>query len=146
MTPGLMVWLTFALAMRGQVFMASLQSVVALTTLNGTATGFILTNPNGSRVNIALLDVCVALASAPAGIATVHLAYGARSNTAVTQTTPLTVQSGLLQFASGFGLAASSATLPAAPVAIRAIGGGPVMHMQVVLATAANTDPYWKEF
>ena len=119
------------LAMRGQLFMASLQSVVALTTLNATATGFILTNPGGSGRNIALLDVCVALASAPAGIASVHLAYGAKSNTAVTHTTPLTVRSGLLESAKGVGLADSSATLPAAPVAIRAIGGGPVAGSSV---------------
>lgn len=114
------------LAMRGQLFMASLQSVVALSTLSATCTGFCLTNPNGSGKNIALLDVCVALASAPAGIASVHLAYGPKSTTAVTQTTPLTVRSGLLESAAGVGLAASSTTLPAVPVAIRAIGGGPV--------------------
>jgi hypothetical protein len=126
------------LAMRGQLFMASLQAVVALSTLSVTATGFILTNPAGSRHNIALMDVCVALASAPAGIATVHVAYGAKSNTAVTQTTPLTVRSGLLESVRGVGLAASEATLPAAPVAIRAIGGGPV-------ATGSVTSPFIRD-
>ena len=128
----------FSLAQRGQVFMASLQSVVALTTLNATATGFILTNPGSSGVNIALLDVCVALASAPAGIASVHLAYGTKSDTAVTHTTPLTVRSGLLDAYKGAGLADSSATLPAAPVAIRAIGGGPV-------ATGSVTSPFIRD-
>lgn len=116
----------YELARRGQVFMACLQAVVALSTLNATATGFILTNPAGSGCNIALLDVCVALASAPAGIASVHLAYGAKSDTAVTHTTPLTVRCGMLESTRGVGLADSAATLPAAPVAIRAIGGGPV--------------------
>ena len=115
----------YEMAKRGQIFMASLQSVVALSTLSTTGTGFILTNPNGSGKNIALLDVCVALASAPAGIATVHLAYSPKSTTAVTQGTPLTVRSALLEAFSGVGLAASAATLATTPVAIRAIGGGP---------------------
>jgi len=116
----------YELALRGQLFLASLQSVVALSTLSATATGFILTNPNGSGKNLALMTVSVALASAPAGIASVHLAYGLKSTTDLTQTTPLTVRSGLLESATGVPLAASATPLPAAPVAIRPIGGGPV--------------------
>lgn len=114
------------LAARGLLFMASLQAAVALSTLSATATGFVLTNPNGSAKNLVLLDIAIALATAPAGISNIHLAYGLKSATAVTQTTPLTVRSGLLEGAVGVGLAASAATLPAAPVAIRPIGGGPV--------------------
>lgn len=116
----------YEMSKRGLVYMASLQAVVALSTLSATCTGFCLTNPNGSGRNIALLTVSVALASAPAGIASVHIAYGPKSTTAVTQTTALTVRSGLLESGVGVGLAASATTLPAVPVAIRPVGGGPV--------------------
>lgn len=116
------------LALRGRLFMASLQSLVALSTLNATATGFILTNPVGSGKNLALLDVSVALGTAPAGVSVIGLAAGLFSTTAVTQTTPVSVREGLGLAATtrNAGLAASAATLPAAPVFVRAIGGGPV--------------------
>jgi hypothetical protein len=116
------------LAERGALFMASLQAAVALSTLSATATGFILTNPVGSGKDLHVLDVCIAVATAPAGAAPIGLAMGLNSPTAVTQGTPLTVRSakGGVATTSGVGLAASAATLPAAPVMIRPIGGGPV--------------------
>lgn len=46
---------------------------------------------------------------------------------AVAQTTPLTVRNALLgSSVAGVGLAASAATLPAAPVVVRTFPGGPV--------------------
>ena len=119
--------------LRGQVFWASTQSGIALTTtLSTTATGFILTNPVGSGKNLLLLDTVVALTSAPAGVATLAWAvqFNSPTVTAVTHTTPLTVRPALLSgggaAGGGVGLADSAATLPNTPVALRAIPGGPV--------------------
>ena len=118
----------YELVRLGKVFTASNQAVKALSTLNVTCTGFALSNPLGSGTNLVLLDVCVALVSAPAGIASVHIAAQMLPHgTAVVHGTPLTVRNCLLGgSAAGVGLADRAATLPAAPVAIRAIGGGPV--------------------
>lgn len=122
---------------RGEVFFASTQAGVALTTtLSTTATGFILTNPNNSGKKIVVLDAAFALASAPAGAATIGWAaqFGDPSATGVTHTTALTVRSALLRSgaAASVGLADSAATLPNTPVAIRWVPGGP----QAASATA----------
>jgi hypothetical protein len=127
----------YQLAYAGKIFSACLQAGVALSTLSATATGFILTNTLSSGINLALLQVSVAVTTAPAGIANMHF-EGTRTvqSTAVTQTTPLVVFSNLLGGNSiGVGLAASAATLPVAPVALRALGGGPN-------ATGSVTTPF----
>src|SRR3990167_2014917 len=118
----------YELTRQNKVFTACTQTVVTLSTLSATNTGFALSNPLGSGFNLVLLDVCIALASAPAGIASVHIAAQMLPHgTAVVHGTPLTVRNCLLGgSAAGVGLADRAATLPAAPVAIRAIGGGPV--------------------
>lgn len=116
-----------------QVYIASTQAGVTMSlALSATQTGFTLTNPAGSGKNLVVLDTTVAFTTAPAGASTV--VYAANVNpiaAAVTQTTPLTVRSGKLGINStGVGLAASSVTLPAAPVVVRAIGG-PVAASQI---------------
>lgn len=109
------------LVARGKVFFAANQAGAAVTNLNATATGFILTNPVNSGIWAAILRVqfiqtSTATTTANAGI---QLAAGLFSNTAVTHTTPLTVRTALI---GGSGtatlLADSSSTLPAAPVAV----------------------------
>lgn len=123
-----------------QVYVASTQAGVATSTgLSTTQTGFTLTNPAGSGVNLVLLDVTVAATTAPAGIATiVYAANVATAAAAVTQTTPLTVRPAVLgKTGTGAGLAASAVTLPAAPVVVRAIGG-PV-------ATGSVSSPYFRD-
>lgn len=122
---------------RGNVYVASNQAAQALSVaLSATQTGFTLTNPAGSGKLLVVLDACIALATAPAGIST--LVWAANVNTvaaAVTQTTPLTVRSANLGFAgSPVGLAASAVTLPAAPVVVRPVGGGPVATGSVTAA------------
>jgi hypothetical protein len=122
---------------RGNVFLASNQAAQSLSTaLSATQTGFTLTNPAGSGKLLVVLDACIALASAPAGIST--LVWAANVNTvaaAVTQTTPLTVRSANLGFAgTAVGLAASAVTLPAAPVVVRPVSGGPVATGSVTSA------------
>src|ERR1700752_142777 len=126
---------------RGNVFVAANQAAQALSTaLSTTQTGFTLTNPAGSGKNLIVLDACIALASAPAGIS--DLVWAANVNpaaAAVTQTTPLTVRNALLgAAASAVGLAASAVTLPAAPVVVRPVGGGPV-------ATGSVTAPFIRD-
>lgn len=122
---------------QGNVYVASTQAGVALSTaLSTTQTGFTLTNPAGSGKNLAILDACIALTTAPAGISS--LLWAANVNTvaaAVTQGTPLVVRNALLGAAStAVGLAASATTLPAAPVVVRAVGGGPVATASVTSA------------
>lgn len=123
-----------------QVYVASTQAGVATSTaLSTTQTGFTLTNPAGSGINLVVLDVTVACTTAPAAAAT--LVYAANVNpvaAAVTQTTPLTVRPAVLgKTATGAGLAASAVTLPAAPVVVRGLGG-PV-------ATGSISPPYFRD-
>ena len=124
--------------LRGYVFFASTQAGIAITALNATATGFILSNTAGSGKYLVLLSVQVAQSSAAAA-ATSQLSLAANVNTvaaAVVHTTPLTVRPALLGGSqSAVGLADSSATLPAAPVAIR------VLHAPSVSATATTAIP-----
>lgn len=118
----------YSLAKQGKLWTASNQQARALSLLSATCTGLCLTNPVGSTVNLVLLDVAVALATAPAGAAIIGLALGVYSSTAVTHTSAETVRNTNTNFAGsvGVGLVDYAATLPAAPLFIRAIGGGPV--------------------
>lgn len=115
--------------LRGNTYQACNQAGVAWTVALGTtATGFILTNPAGSGYNLVVIELMVAPTTAPAGIATMLLAGNVNTAAAaVTHTTPLTVRNALLgQTRTGVGLADSASTLPAAPVVVRPIPGGPV--------------------
>lgn len=117
----------YFLASRGKLFTAANQTAVALSTKSTTYTGFGLNNPLGSNIMLSLLDVCVALATAPAGISNLHL----EANTAVQGVVPTTVTAlstvctQLGNSSVGVGVAVSAATLATAPTVIRAIGGGP---------------------
>lgn len=118
-------------------FVASTQAGVATSTgLSTTQTGFTLTNPGGSGKNLVILQAQVAMTTAPAGAATIIWAANVNPlAVAVTQTTPLTTRCAALGNPSqATGLAASAATLPAAPVVVRALGG-PV-------ATGQTTPPF----
>lgn len=115
-------------AYRAGTFLGATQAAVSLSALSATATGLILTNPAGSGKNLVLLDLSIAVASASAAAATLTLAANVNVvAAAVVQTTPLIVRPALLgSAAASVALLASAATLPAVPVIIRAIGGGPV--------------------
>lgn len=111
------------------IYLASAQAGVATSVgLSTTQTGFTLSNPSGSGKTLVVLQISVAQSVAPAAAATfVAIANVNPVAVAVTQTTPLTVRKGNLGVAgSGVGLAASAVTLPAAPVVVRPIGGGPL--------------------
>lgn len=106
--------------LRGRAFSCSNAAGVAVTALNATATGLILTNPVASGQYLALLYVSSQQAvAATTAIDTLQLAWGAVSATAVTHTTPLVVRNLPLGNAgTGVGLVDSSSTLPAAPVTV----------------------------
>ena len=131
----------YELAYRGKLFQASLQAAVALSTLSATCTGLILFNPYGSTVNLVLLDICVALATAPAGISNIHLEAVTTPVPSVAAPTGNAVTVAPTYLGSTFASAAfasSGATLTAAPVAIRAIGGGPA-------ASGSVTSPFIRD-
>lgn len=118
----------FELASRGKIYSACNQASRALSSLATTATGFILNNPIGSNVQIVLLDLCVALATAPAGAATIGLAANTAMQAVIpTSLTAETVVNNQLGNASvGVAQVWRAATLATAPTFIRAMGGGPV--------------------
>lgn len=127
--------------LRGNVFFACNSASQALSLNSATATGLILTNPFGSQKNLVLLDVAVALLTAPAGISNLILTGTLVPNTttAVTQTTPLIVRNAMIgNTSASVGLAASAATIQATPVIARPIGGGPV-------ATGSVTSPFIRD-
>lgn len=107
-----------------ELYVASTQAGVATSTaLSTTQTGFTLTNPAGTGITLVPLQFRGSVSAAPAGAA--PLVFGANVNpvaTAVTQGTPLTVRPAILgKTSTGAGLAASAATLPAAPVVVRTL-------------------------
>ena len=122
-----------------EIYLASTQAGVATSTaLSVTQTGFTLSNPYGSGKTLVLLKFFGAFTTAPAAIATLVLAANVNPvATAVTQGTPLTVRKANLGVSgTAVGLAASAATLPAAPVVVAGLGGpvatGSVSQPQVV--------------
>ena len=130
----------------GNTYLASNQAAGALTGLATTVTGYCITNPVGSGKNLVMIDACIALATAPAGAATLGYAYNT-SATAVTHSAAETVRNAFLL---GNGTQTSiplasvakvdnSSTTPTAGVAIRGIGGGPVASSSI--APAFIMDP-----
>lgn len=127
---------------RGNVYTVANQAVLALSVNSTTATGLILTNPAGSGKNLVLLELCVALASSPAGIAVLAIVGtagpGAAAN--VTHTTPITTgfRNALFGGANGsVALVDSAATVPAVQY-LRAVPGGPI-------ASTPLTAPFIKD-
>jgi hypothetical protein len=113
---------------RGNTFYACMQAIAALSVNSTTATGLIITNPPGNNKYLVLLELCVAIGSAPAGIAVLAL-VGSQTG-AITHTTPIVRNTGFNNavFGGGAGqptaLVDSAATV-AAVQTVRAVGGGP---------------------
>lgn len=109
---------------RGSVYVAANTAAQATSTASATATGLILTNPAGSNRLLSILDITVGVGAAVAAAFEVGLFanVAAQTQAAVTQTTPITPRNALIGSGqTGVGLAASAATLPAAPVHIRTL-------------------------
>lgn len=104
---------------RGNVFSVASQAVATTTVgLATTYTGLVIANPVGSGVNLALLKCSfmqsVIQATQPEAFA---IATGFNTSTAVTLTTPASVQPCLIGAGTtALGKAATSATLPTAPL------------------------------
>ena len=130
----------YELASRGKIFSAANQVAQALSTKSKTATGFILNNPIGSNVQVSLLDVCVALATAPAGISNIHLEGNAAQQAVIptTLTAETVINNQMGNATTGVANVWNAATLATAPTVIRAIGGGPV-------ATGSVNSPYIRD-
>ena len=109
---------------QGKVFTAANTAAVALTAVAATTTGLILINPYGSGVKMVLVDWGYASSVVATGVGNLGMAMMASNQTAVTNTTPITV---LTADGSGSGAskgkASSSVTLPAAAVANKWVGG-----------------------
>lgn len=120
-------------AFRSRLFFACNTASQALSLNSTTATGLCLTNPSGSGVNLVLIQLNVALLTAPAGISNLILT-GNTTTVASAHTTPLTVNSAIFGKTGGsVALADSAATMPALTI-FRPVGGGPV-------ATGSVTSP-----
>lgn len=127
----------------GNCFIAANPGTQALSVNSATATGLILSNPASSEVVLSLLQVCVSIASLPAGQSSIILTGAfSRTQTATTHTTPLTVRNCLLGAAlsSGTGLADSAATIPT-PAVVRVLGGGPA----ATVATSTSFPAFIKD-
>ena len=111
----------------GNMYHACTTGAVTLSTVSATCTGLVLTNPYGSNKKLVVAKVRFAPSTAPAGASVVGLAISpAVSTTAVTHTTPAVVHNALTTGSNidiGVGVVDSAATLPAAPVWFRPIGG-----------------------
>ena len=106
-------------AYRNSMFCASNQAAVTTTAgFATTYTGFCLTNPIGSSVNLVMNKVSYANVAAASTAALVGLMKGFNAVTQVIQTTPLTVYGTNKPTLVGAGLAASAVTLPTAPVLV----------------------------
>jgi hypothetical protein len=111
----------------GNMYHACSTGAVTLSTVSATCTGLALSNPYGSGKLLVVKKVRFAPSTAPGGAAVVGLAISpAVSTTAVTHTTPAVIHNALMTGSNvdtGVGLVDSAATLPAAPVWLRPIGG-----------------------
>jgi hypothetical protein len=110
-------------AYRRNLFNAAVQGTGITTSvgLTTTYTGLCLTNPTTSTVNLVLTKVGYGFNAAPTATMVVSLAFN-NSTTAVTQTTAITVRNNYLGGATGQGLAATSTTLPTAPINSHILG------------------------
>lgn len=115
------------MARLGKMFHACSAGAVTLSTVSATCTGLVLSNPWGSGKNLIVAKVRFAPSTAPAGAAVVGLGISpAPSQTAVVHTTPAVVHNGIMSGSNlnlGVGQVDAAATLPAAPVWLRPIGG-----------------------
>lgn len=118
---------------RNRMFFACNTASQALSLNSTTATGLVLTNPAGSGKNYSLIQLNVALLTAPAGISNLILT-GSKTAVPTAHTTPLTVNGTIFGTSPATAaLADSAATMPTLTI-FRPVGGGPV-------ATGSVTSP-----
>lgn len=130
----------FGLASRGKLFTAANQTAAALSTKSTTYTGYGLNNPLGNTLTLSLLDCCVAVATAPAGISNMHYEVNAAAQGVIPSSlTALTIYNCQLgNLSTSTAAVYSAATLATAPTVFRALGGGPN-------ATGSVTTPFIRD-
>lgn len=101
-------------AKRGGLFFASV-AAVALTSLNATATGLILWNPNNSGVNLVLQKAMVQVIVTSASMTSVGFAYGVQAVVPTSVTAVAAVGSCYVSNSAGNVKAYSAATVAVAP-------------------------------
>jgi len=113
----------YELVSRGMCYMSSNQAEVTFgTALTATAVTHTIYNPQGSSVNVVLLQCATTIrtCSTPG-----HLVYAANVNNnavAPATNTELIIRNAKLDLSAGYAKAYSATTLPAAPVAVRSFG------------------------
>lgn len=126
----------------GNMYHACSAGAVTLSTVSATCTGLALSNPFGSGKNVIVKKVSFQPSTAPAGAAVVGLAISpAVSQTAVVHTTPAVIHNAIANGSNlnvGVALVDVAATLPAAPVWLRPMGG-------VVAASSISPGKYTEE-
>src|SRR6266576_308875 len=127
---------------RGNVFFAANTATQALSLNSTTATGLILSNPAGSGKNLSLIEVCVAIASLPAGQYNLLLTGNLNPiATATTHSVALTIRNALLGGGqNSVAFADSSATIANANI-VRIIGAGGAATM----ATSTAYQPFIRD-
>lgn len=112
---------------RGKVFIGANVAATPVTTqagLSATTPALTLYNPVGSGYNLVLQTVCIDVTTSPAAASGFMLAFNAANAAAPSSVTAGTLQNALLgSSATGVGLCYRIATLAAAPIAIRYLGG-----------------------
>lgn len=110
---------------RANTFMASNSAAQAVSVaLATTYTGLCLSNPLENTKNVVLLTVGTALTVAPAAIASLHLITGFSKTTAVTHTTPVAPQTGLVgSRVAASALVDAAATIPTPVYSMSLMGG-----------------------
>lgn len=97
---------------------ANLAGVATSAGFATTYTGFCLTNPIGSTVNLVVNKVTYGELVAQSAALILGIMTGYSASTAVTQTTPLVPLSNFVGQPAGVGLIASAVTMPVAPTRV----------------------------
>ena len=135
----------FEAVSRGTCFHAAMQAGASLgTALTSTAVTLTLYNPIGSKVNLVLLEVALAVTTmlaAPGAPGSSTAAYCLAANVnplaaAPSATTEATVRNCLLGGLDAVAKAYTAATLPAAPVVVRPLFG--VSYSEITAASIAQ--------
>jgi hypothetical protein len=128
----------------GNFYHASMQAGASLgTALTATAVTLTLYNPSGSPVNLVLMGAGVAITTYLAAAGNAHYVLAANVDQAAAIPTGLTagtVRNNLLGASAGYGKAYTAATLPAAPVIVRAIGN---VHLVGATPVSESSYSFW---
>ena len=110
---------------QGKVYAVANTAAVATTAVATTTTGLYVFNPFGSGKKLVMVDWGWASSVVGTGVGNLGIALMPTSQTAVTNTTPITVQNadGSGAATTAVARAGSSATLPVAGVAVKWLGG-----------------------